>query len=58
VLGKGAVADVTIFDPQKRWTFEKAKSLSKSKNTPFDGWQLQGKAVATIVAGKFVYRNS
>ena len=58
VLGKGAVADVTIFDPQKRWTFEKAKSLSKSKNTPFDGWQLQGKALATIVAGKFVYRNS
>ena len=57
-LGKGAIADVTIFDPQKRWTFEKAKSLSRSKNTPFDGWQLQGKAVATIVAGKFVYRNS
>jgi dihydroorotase len=57
-LGKGAIADLTIFDPQKRWTFEAAKSLSKSKNTPFDGWQLVGKAVATIVAGKFVYRNS
>jgi dihydroorotase len=55
-LAKGAIADVTIFDPQKRWTFEAAKSLSKSKNTPFDGWQLVGKAVATIVAGKFVFR--
>jgi len=57
-LAKGSIADVTIFDPQKRWTFEAAKSLSRSRNTPFDGWQLVGKAVATIVAGKFAYRNS
>ena len=40
-------ADVTIFDPKKRWTFEAAKSRSKSRNTPFDGWQLTGKVVAT-----------
>jgi dihydroorotase len=56
-LAKGAIADVTIFDPAKRWTFDAAKSLSKSRNTPFDGWQLVGKTVATIVGGKFVYRN-
>jgi dihydroorotase len=54
-LARSSVADVTIFDPKKKWTFEAAKSLSKSKNTPFDGWQLQGKVVATIVGGKIVY---
>jgi dihydroorotase len=54
-LARGSVADVTIFDPKKKWTFEAVKSLSKSKNTPFDGWQLQGKTVATIVGGRIVY---
>jgi dihydroorotase len=49
------VADVTIFDPKKKWTFEAAKSHSKSRNTPFDGWQLTGKVVATIVGGRTVY---
>jgi dihydroorotase len=57
-MAKGSHADVTIFDPAKRWTFEAAKSLSKSRNTPFDGWQFVGKVVATIVSGKFVHRNS
>ena len=56
-LVRGAFADVTIFDPAKRWTFEASKSLSKSKNTPFDGWQFTGKVVATLVSGKFVHRN-
>jgi dihydroorotase len=55
-LARGNPADVTIFDPKKRWTFEAAKSRSKSRNTPFDGWQLTGKVVATIVGGKMVYR--
>jgi dihydroorotase len=55
-LVRGSHADVTIFDPKKRWRFEAAKSLSLSKNTPFDGWQLTGKVVATIVSGKIVYR--
>jgi dihydroorotase len=54
-LGRGAMADVTIFDPKKKWTFEAAKSRSKSRNTPFDGWQLTGKVVATIVGGTVVY---
>jgi dihydroorotase len=56
-LAKGSHADVTIFDPKKRWTFEAGKSLSKSKNTPFDGWQLTGKVAATIVSGEFRYRD-
>lgn len=55
-LAKGNFADVTIFDPKKRWTFEAAKSRSLSRNTPFDGWQLTGKVVATVVGGKVVYR--
>jgi dihydroorotase len=55
-LQRGNFADVTIFDPKKRWTFEAAKSRSLSHNTPFDGWQLTGKVVATVVGGKIVYQ--
>ncbi len=55
-LARGSFADVTIFDPKKRWTFDAAKSRSLSHNTPFDGWQFTGKVVATIVGGKFAYR--
>ena len=55
-LARGNFADVTIFDPRKRWTFEATKSLSLSRNTPFDGWQFTGKVVATIVSGKIVHR--
>lgn len=54
-LVRGNHADVTIFDPKKRWTFDAAKSRSLSHNTPFDGWQLMGKVVSTIVGGKIVY---
>ena len=55
-LARGSHADVTIFDPKKRWTFEAAKSRSLSHNSPFDGWQFTGKVVATIVGGKVVHR--
>ena len=55
-LAKGNFGDVTIFDPKKRWTFEAAKSRSLSHNTPFNGWHLTGKVVATIVGGKIVHR--
>jgi len=54
-LAKGAHADVTIFDPKKKWTFDASQSHSKSKNTPFDGWSFSGKVVTTIVGGKVVY---
>jgi dihydroorotase len=54
-LARGNFADVTIFDPKKRWTFEASTSRSLSHNTPFDGWQFTGKVVATIVGGKIVY---
>jgi dihydroorotase len=55
-LARGNHADVTIFDPKKRWTFEVGKSRSKSHNSPFDGWELTGRVVATVVAGRIVYR--
>lgn len=55
-LARGAHADVTVFDPAKKWTYHAAQSQSRSKNSPFDGWQLQGKVVATIVAGRIVWR--
>jgi dihydroorotase len=48
---------VVLFDPKKKWTFDALSSLSKSKNTPFDGWQLAGKVVATIVGGRIVHRS-
>jgi dihydroorotase len=54
-LAVGSHADVTIFDPKKKWTFDASQSKSKSRNTPFDGWSFTGKAVATIVAGRVVY---
>jgi dihydroorotase len=57
-LARGAHGDVTIFDPKRRWTFEAAKSRSRSHNSPFDGWQLTGKIIATIVSGKIVYRGA
>jgi dihydroorotase len=55
-LARGSHADVTVFDPQKRWRYEAAKGRGKSHNTPFDHWQLTGKIVATIVGGRIVYR--
>ena len=55
-LVKGAFADITIFDPKKKWTFDAARSRSKSRNTPFDGRPMQGKVLATIVDGRIVYQ--
>ncbi len=55
-LRPGAHGDVTILDPDLRWTFDASASKSKSRNTPFDGWAFHGAAVATIVAGRVVYR--
>jgi dihydroorotase len=57
-LAPGSHADVVLFDPKKRWTYNVAQSASKSGNSPFDGWTFTGKVVATIVSGNFVYRSS
>jgi dihydroorotase len=54
-LSAGADADVIVFDPDCEWIFRVEDSASKSKNSPFNGWKLKGKAAATIVAGKIVW---
>jgi dihydroorotase len=54
-LAVGAVADITVIDPNLEWTVASEKFLSKSRNTPFAGTRLKGKAILTIVAGEIVY---
>jgi dihydroorotase len=54
-LRPGSHGDVTILDPERRWTFEASRSKSKSRNTPFDGHTFHGAPVATVVGGRLVY---
>ncbi len=51
-LRPGVPADITIIDPTRNWVYEAAASFSQSKNTPFDGWKMKGRAVMTFVDGK------
>jgi dihydroorotase len=53
-LTVGSFADVLIFDPKQEWVFRAKNSRSKSKNTPFDGWTMQGKIHWTISEGRVV----
>ena len=55
-LAVGSYADVTVFDPAKKWKFDVEKSKSKARNTPFDGRQFTGRVTATIVGGEIVFR--
>jgi dihydroorotase len=55
-LAIGADADVTIIDPEVRWTVDPARFRSKSSNTPFAGWELTGRADTVIVAGQVKFR--
>ncbi|HYE18724.1 MAG TPA: dihydroorotase [Tepidisphaeraceae bacterium] len=50
-LREGADADVTIIDPAMEWTIDKEEFVSKSRNCPFHGWKVKGRAVTTIVGG-------
>ena len=54
-LEEGARADVTLIDPNMEWTVDPEKFISKSRNTPFAGRRLKGRALVTIVAGEIVY---
>jgi dihydroorotase len=56
-LAVGSHADVSVFDPKKKWVFDASQSRSKSRNTPFDGWSFTGRAIATIVAGRIVHQD-
>jgi dihydroorotase len=55
-LTPGLPGDVTILDLEDTWTYEVAKSPSKSRNSPFDNKQFKGRAIATIVSGEIVWR--
>ncbi|MGI8890888.1 MAG: dihydroorotase [Chthoniobacterales bacterium] len=55
-LSLGTAADVTLIDPELEWTVDVSKFESASRNTPFDGWKLRGRAVRTIVGGKTVWQ--
>jgi dihydroorotase len=54
-LSPGADADVTVFDPDREWVFQRGDSASKSQNSPFYGWPLKGRAVMTIVGGRMAW---
>ena len=56
-LKRGAVADVTVFNPSERWKVDPSKFLSKGRNSPYTGMTLVGRAACTIVAGSVVYRS-
>ena len=55
-LSAGRSADITLIDPELDWTFDVAASQSMSRNTPFDGRKMKGRAVRTIVGGKTVWK--
>lgn len=55
-LSAGAPADLIMFDADAPFVLDRFKLNSKSKNTPFDGQRMQGKVLATYVAGQAVYR--
>jgi dihydroorotase len=54
-LAPGAPGDVTIIDPNHAWTVDSSRFESLSRNTPFDGWELPGRATHTIVSGTLVW---
>lgn len=57
-LAPGAVADVTVIDPEVEWTIDPARFKSKSRNCPFGGWKVRGRAETVIVGGEIKQRKS
>ncbi len=55
-LAKGAIADVTVFDPAREWTVDPSRFKSKGRNTPYGGVRLRGLATCTVVGGRVVHR--
>ena len=54
-LAQGAVADITVIDPNLEWTVDRDATASRSRNTPFHGREIKGRAVRTMVDGKTVW---
>ncbi|HZX49334.1 MAG TPA: dihydroorotase, partial [Nitrospirota bacterium] len=55
-IGIGEVADITMINPNTVWVVEAGNLKSKSKNTPFDGWEMRGRVSYTITGGRVVYK--
>jgi dihydroorotase len=55
-LTPGSIADITIIDPELKWTYRNTDSRSKSRNSPFDSWDFTGRAVATFVRGELKFK--
>jgi dihydroorotase len=56
-LAEGSPADVTVFDAEARWTVDPRAFRSKSRNTPFTGWELRGRPRLTLVGGRVVFES-
>ena len=56
-LGEGAPADITVIDPELQWTVDVNKFYTRGRHSPFNGRQLKGKAVLTVVDGKIVMKD-
>lgn len=56
-IEEGLQADLTVVDPEVEFTVDEEAFYSKGRNTPFAGWKLRGRAVATLVGGRFVFRD-
>ncbi len=56
-LSEGRAADICIFDAEKRWTLDRSKLFSRSRNTPWHGRELTGQVTHTIKGGRVVFRN-
>ncbi|MBO5762686.1 MAG: dihydroorotase [Lentisphaeria bacterium] len=56
-LANGNPADITVFDPEEKYTVDPAAFRSKARNTPFGGMEVQGKVKMTVVGGKIVFRD-
>ena len=57
-LRRGALADITVFDPDVAWTVDPTRFRSKGRNTPYSGMELRGQVECTLVAGRIVYRRA
>ncbi len=56
-LRPGASADVCIFDPALKWQFDRARMVSRGRNTPFHGWEFKGKVTHVLIGGEVVYES-
>ena len=55
-LSEGSAADIVVIDADRRTTVDAARQKTKSRNTPFEGWELRGSVVLTMVGGRIVHR--